>query len=410
MSNPGDVQVNSLTIKAAGGTLDLTTSFMSMSIYESIFTPGIVCYINVLDTDDQIGVIQLVGNEPVSLSIQVPGGEEQTYSFTVMSHHNNKGVTASMKSKMYTIKMISDESVHGHLNYTIKPGSTQISNLIKQVVTDLLHSQKNVIVEDTKGTQNIILNGGMSAHEAMAMIRKRAVSASNKSSFFVFYETRDAGKMAFKFSTIEQLFQGSSVKTFQQSDAINSDILAQTDNQILALETPSHFNALEILKGAASDVIKYDLTTQTYNKTRTESTLNSYKSGGQGNMLSADAKSKFIDKAKNLKQHHIVQDNYKDRAVTGIAESAQDKSAYVSILAQNSLKFRTYGDFKLIPGAVVTLNIPTRSSTTDNKDNDSQLSGKFLISRIHHEIGLASESPRYTCVVECIKGNLEKGA
>lgn len=409
MSNPGDLVVNSLTIKASGGTLDLTTSFSSMHIYESIFTPGIVCYIDVVDTDDQIGVIKLVGGEEVNLSIQVPGGDEQTYNFTVIHNHNTTGVTASMKSKIYTIKMVSDEVIHGHLNYTIKSADTQISNLTKQIVKDLLHSDKEVMVEDTQGNQHIYLHGGMSAHDAIAIIRQRAVSAQNKSSFFVFFETRSGGKMAYKLSTIEQLFKGSSVKTFQQSDALNNDITAQTDNQILALEIPAHFSALDLLKGAASDVITYDLSTQQYSKKRVETNTTDYSSGGTGNMLTSDAKSKFVDAAKNVKQKIVLQDNH-SRANTHIAETIHDKSAYLSALAQNSLKFRTYGDFQLVPGAVITLNIPTRSSTTDNKDNDKQMSGKFLISRIHHDIGLASENPRYTCIVECIKGNLENGA
>jgi hypothetical protein len=32
---------------------------------------------------------------------------------------------------------------------------------------------------------------------------------------------------------------------------------------------------------------------------------------------------------------------------------------------------------------------------------------KFLISRIHHKIAEFGEKPRYTCVIECIKGAYE---
>ena len=68
-----------------------------------------------------------------------------------------------------------------------------------------------------------------------------------------------------------------------------------------------------------------------------------------------------------------------------------------------------FGDFKLKPGEMITLNIPNKSTITGPRDNDPLLSGNFLITRLHHDIGLMSERPRYTCVVECVKGNLEEG-
>jgi len=70
---------------------------------------------------------------------------------------------------------------------------------------------------------------------------------------------------------------------------------------------------------------------------------------------------------------------------------------------------RVYGDFNLTPGSVVTINLPKKIGTTGPREDDEMLDGNFLISRIHHDIGLLGERPRYTCVVECIKGNLENG-
>ena len=46
MSNPGDIQVDTFTIKTAQGDLDLKYSFARASVYESIFTPGIVMYVD----------------------------------------------------------------------------------------------------------------------------------------------------------------------------------------------------------------------------------------------------------------------------------------------------------------------------------------------------------------------------
>ena len=175
MSNPGDIQVDAFTIKTAQGNLDLKYSFARASVYESIFTPGIVMYVDVLDTDDQVGYTKIVGGEEVNITFRIPGGQTANYKFTIVKNDNTSGASASLKSKTYTLKMISDEVLHGHINHTIKSADTQISELLKQIHTDLLHSDKKLIVEDTQGNQHIGLNGGMSAHEAISMIRKRAI-------------------------------------------------------------------------------------------------------------------------------------------------------------------------------------------------------------------------------------------
>ena len=69
----GDVTVTNLTVSSTRGTLDLSKSFVSMSIYESIFTPGIIADIVVLDTDDTLGNLKLSGDEIVTVTMYVLG-------------------------------------------------------------------------------------------------------------------------------------------------------------------------------------------------------------------------------------------------------------------------------------------------------------------------------------------------
>ena len=76
---------------------------------------------------------------------------------------------------------------------------------------------------------------------------------------------------------------------------------------------------------------------------------------------------------------------------------------------QNAMKIKVYGDGNLKAGDMITANIPKKVSTTDNSETDELLSGDFLISRIHHEIGTPAMRPRYTCTLELVKGNLKQG-
>jgi hypothetical protein len=97
------------------------------------------------------------------------------------------------------------------------------------------------------------------------------------------------------------------------------------------------------------------------------------------------------------------------RATTYIAEATADFQSYLGQILQNSLKIRVPGDTQLTPGVTIDCTFPNRSGITTEMQEDPLMSGKFLISRIHHRIGLVQERPRYTCIIEAIKGRFEEG-
>jgi hypothetical protein len=405
--SPGDIQVQSFSITSKRGNLDLTKSFVSASIYESIFTPGIVCDITVLDTDDILGTMKISGDEDVKIKFKTPGGASAEYKFGLYTLEASKTVTASTKSKTFVVKAVSQEALHAKTNIVSKSFNTQISNMVKTIHKEYMHSDKQIEVEETKGSQKIVIPS-FNPFKAIDMVRKRAISGENKSSLFVFFETRNGSTQIFKFTTIEKLFKGGSVKTFKQSDAINNNMNNKTDDQILALETPALFNSSDSIKaGGKRKTIEFDITTHAVNTSVKETKSTDYSLGGSGPLVSDDFKSKYINKAKNQPYTLIPNDSTKPK--TGIKESTPDQQAYLAALMQNSIKMRVYGDFKLKAGDVITANIPTKTSTTGPRSNDPLMSGKFLISRVHHDIGTAGDKPRYTCVIECLKGNVEKG-
>ena len=97
--SPGDLTVKKFTISSDRGSLDLAKSFVSASIYESIFTPGIIVDITVLDTDDQIGQLKISGDEKVDITFEVPGGSSASYKLGISNLGEVKGNTSSLKHK-----------------------------------------------------------------------------------------------------------------------------------------------------------------------------------------------------------------------------------------------------------------------------------------------------------------------
>jgi hypothetical protein len=408
--NPGDIFVDDLTISSSRGSWPLAKTFVSASVYESIFTPGIVAEIRVLDTDDILGTIKLTGDETVTFSFKPPGGISANFTFALYKLDGVTSTSAGQKSKMYTLKCVSEEALHAKTNFVQKNYNTQISDMVKDIVQTYMHSSKNVDAEDTKGTQKILIPN-YNPYKSIDMIRRRAVSSGNKSSTFLFFENRNGSDPQFVFKTIEELFQGSPTKTFQQSGAVSTSIYNQTDNNIISYEVPQQFNTLDrIAVGGKRRVAQINLRTHDYKVDDTTPDQTSFKSGGSGSYDSAELKNKYIESAKNPPLNFRSEDaSSGDRPNTNIPQMLADQQAYLATLMQNAIKIRVPGDTSLTAGNMITANIPNKSGTTDNKDNEKLLSGNFLVSRIHHEIGDSLAKPRYTCVMELLKGNMEEG-
>jgi len=406
--SPGDLTVKKFTISSDRGSLDLAKSFVSASIYESIFTPGIIVDIEVLDTDDQIGQLKISGDEKVDITFEVPGGSSASYKLGISNLGEVSGTTSSLKHKTYKINTVSIEALKAKNNYVEKTFNSQISEMIKTIHKDYLQSTKKIEVEETKGTQNIKISH-KNPYEAIEIAMKRAVSNENKSSLFVFFETRSGSDQIFKFTTIEKLFKGSSVKTFKQSDSINTNIGNKTDDQIFGVETPNQFNAVDRMAvGGQVKVATFNFRTWEYTTNTLTKNSKDYKTGGGGDINTAKFTKEYREAQGQAKPRLLlIPVDTSKRAKTNIPTYIADRQNFASTLMQGTVKIRVPGDLKLKAGDVITANLPTRKGTTDNVQNDSSLSGKFLISRIHHDIGKPEEKPRYTCVIELLKGNPE---
>ena len=404
--NQGDILIDSFSVSSSRGSLDLARAFISASIFESIFTPGIVGDIKVLDTDDQLGQMKLSGDETVEISFKAPGGESANYKFALHALDNLKS-EGTQKAKTYTLKVVSEEALHAKTNYIQKSYNSPLSDMVKDIHQNFMKSQKPLDIEDTKGKQKIIVSH-QNPYKATDMIRRRGISSENKSSAFVFFETRNGGDQTFKFTTIEKLFKEDAIKDFQQSDAINSSISNQADNNIIAYEVPKQFSATDRIEtGGKRRVTTFDIRTHTYKTKDIDTDSTEYTTGGKGSYDSSDFKSKYLNP--KIPPQAMIPVDTSQRPVTNIAEQTADQQSFLSALMQNAMKIRVYGDAKLAAGYTVNAAIPNKVSTTGNGQTDPLLSGKFLISRIHHEIGSAGERPRYTCVMELLKGNLEEG-
>jgi len=396
---PGDVQVNSLKITSPRGSLDLTKSFVTASVYESLMTPGIMASITVNDTDDQIGALKMVGDEMVEFDFGPPGGTIASYKFSLNKPETTKPQGA-MKSKAYVLQCVSEEALHAKANIIQKSyKGKQISDIVKDIHKNYMKSSKKLEVEDTKGGQDIL--GQNDKPFAFAdMVRRRAVSSDNKSSSYVFFENRDG----FQFVTIEKLFKGEVIKEFKMENTVGHSINSVTDTNIIGYEVPKTFSASTRIAsgGLGADTATFDYETNSYKVKQVKP--DKMTTGGKGDWNSDAFKAKF---GSSPGQRYIHP--YDNRlAQTYVPETTHNQVAFAGKLEQNTIKLRVNGDTALQAGKLIKANIPNFVSTTGNNTGESQIEGNFLITRLRHFIAGAGEKPRYTCILECVKGDPEK--
>lgn len=402
---PGDVEVVSLTISSDRGTIDLASSFNGASIYESIFTPGMVCDIQVIDMNDLLGQVTLVGDETVVFEIYVMGSERAQYRFALheLSELENVG---SQKGKSYTLKCVSEEAMYAKTNFVQKSYNLLCSEIVKDIHTNYLKSRKPLELLETKSPQKIVIPN-KNPYEAINMVKKRSVSADQVSSFYVYFENRRNEEQTFNFVTIDRLFTSDPVKNFQMSDAINTTIYARGDDNILAFKIPNQFSSTDrIAYGGPRRIVTFNFTTWEFEARNVDTTDSAFTGvGGPGTMNSNSFRNKYF--TSDLPPQSMIPVDISQRPETFIPEATPDTQAFIGLLMQNSLKLRVIGDTVLTAGITINCELPNRNSFTGQTAEDPLISGKVLITRIHHKIGLASDRPRYTCVIEGIKGRYE---
>ena len=399
----GDFTIERMSITSSRANIDISSIFLSASIYESIFTPGTVCDIEVLDTEDLLGTVKLLGDETVNFTYSIPGTVTGDFRFALYELGELE-MTGAQKGKKYKLKCVSEEAMYAKTNYVQKSYNQLCSEMIEDVHTNYLRSQKPIIVEQTKTPQKIVVPH-MSPFRAIEMIRKRSVSADNKSPLYVYFENRQNEQQAYNFVTIEKLFSQSIVKSFEQS-ALNIDYAAREDNNIISFKIPTQFKSIENIQyGGPRKITTFNFTTWQFESKIVEPKPSEYNLGGESSNITSDFENKYFDS--KIPPQSIIPVDISQRPVTNIPEHTGDLQVYLAALMQNAMKIRVPGDTLLTAGQMIECTIPNKKGFTGESEEDPLMTGNFLISRIHHKIGEFGERPRYTCVIECIKGAYE---
>lgn len=393
--NAGDVFINNLTCSVGW---DLAPNFLSASIVESIFTPGVHAEIEVIDYLDWLGTYQLQGGETINFSFSKPNGGTGQYNLALNSIHNIE-LHGAMKSKVYKLDCFSIEVLSGQAGQVQKKYNTSISGMVSDILGNVFNATLPLDISSTQGTRNMqIANQRGSA--AIEMLRKEAVSGSGGASNFLFFITQ----RAIHFKTFEDMVSSGDVKTFKQENTVGHSIFADLDTNILAWQVVQNMDAMNRVKaGVIDQVATFNFLTNQFKKSTTSGAASGTNLGANIITTASQFTGLFSNMFRTIVRPIMASDNL-NIPKSFMPDAIPDKTAGLAQWTEQLMRCTVIGDPILEAGRTIMCNVPKITSETNNTQPEPQMSGRWLISKLEHSIQRPDVKPRYIVNLECLKG------
>lgn len=399
-SRPGDVIVESVKLKSLAGPteFDISGQLIAIDIYESVCQPVIMADVEI---QDNIGLRQsfpLLGEEMLTIAFSTPGGKTLTYSMMVYLVANVQP-DANQRGESYTLHAVSYEGMKNASVMVTQRFNDSIDNIIGSLFRQL-EPTKPVLIDPTVGIdQHTIVK--LTPLQAIDKFRRRAVSPSEKSSSFVFFESTDA----FVFTTLEKLLQQARnkdvVADFYWDDNANIDTRLSASSSVLALERSRATNTMDRIRegGLKTTVQQFDLIRNVVTEVTTDEVeFDSMDQAERSN--SVEFKKKFgSTTARNIFVPLDV-----DEMAGGVAVTTKigPLSSFVQKINQNSVNILINGNSSLAITQPIKLTIADNHGLTDRGYTEST----YIISKLRHRI-LFSAQPKHIMSLELVNNSLD---
>lgn len=400
---PGEIEITSVSLYHKKGVINITEHIQEMRIVESIFHPGIVSNITIWDTMNISSMLPILGSEKIVIEYNTPGRETARYDLVITSI-NEVEPSGNMRTKAFSINAITPELLFNKVEKVCKSYNTNISNIVKDIVSSYLRSKKNIDVQDTRGIQQIIIPD-IRPFQAIDMLKGRSTSVTDKSSTYLFFENQNG----YNYKTIENLMSQTNVgdRVFTNNSTINVDISVPIFRNILQWNMPEQFDLSKRLDtgGMLFETQKFDYKTLEYTKTYEKFDPSNFRNA-DGNMKDNDNTLLERNYGRTVGEHKwVAHDSIKPD--TFMSEGAGSKAVGASLYAQNMMELLVFGDSELTAGQIIEAKIVENSTADAPPEENSQISGKYVVALVEHIIGPSGTVPRYISRIECVKGGLK---
>lgn len=396
-----------LLIPGQSTRFDLSAVFQELNLFDNIFTPCVSGNIQITDAYNLVEKFKFDGNEKIKIQIDKGSGISSAFNyekeFVIYKMTNSKNL--NMTSKTYTLHFCSEEFVLSEQKKISQNYTGTYSAAVQKILNDYLkvpNASPNKgkagigMIYPTTGPKDFILPN-LTPFESINWISKKSIAKSYETPSYLFYEVAQQG---YNFVPVDYLMDATpkfkiNFKPKNIGSGEASDFLGARDLKIL-----SGFSLLENIKDGAyaGKFVGFDTLTRTI-KISNVKTL--YEKGTTGTSLTKSYTKENVsfDKmhdsrvvtypfstdrinAAYIKTNDPKRINFMDNTEEYIF---QRKSTFTNLM-QKRLQLLMAGNFGLFSGAVIDLTVPKYAVKEGNRNYDTTLSGKYLITGTRHII------------------------
>jgi len=437
LSEAGQFEIeHCVLLTSEGAEIDLSRSIAEIQFYENIYANAITGLITLFDTFALSNIAPLIGQEYLRLKIRTPTIVDDANKVVFMDNvlHVNKitrSISIGNRAELNTLQFTTSEFIHNQRTLISRSLKGTCSSIVEDLLVSDLNCKKDLYIEESVGIKKFIAPN-VHPFTIIEMLAKQAVSETNASPSYLFYETF----RGYHFRSLESLY--AQEQSFRYSDmavgsatvnpqnpkinrhVLNSKILRDLSNiNDYQMSERQDSLANTIIGGFSSSLIEHDV----FNKSYTSTDYNyfddrgkhiNYYHGGDDYPLYSDV---FIDNSNRritdfspvtfLSPTSNIDSSTNAQYTEFVSPtSAPDwlqkrRSIFAHLETGNGIEVDVYGNTFLSAGDVVNLSITKRSPLHPDDQIDRFYRGAFLIKRVVHSFSYASK--KHTMLMELCK-------
>lgn len=349
-----------------------------------------------IDNVNFINKTPLIGEEKIKVRFRSEGQEAIIeFEFAVIGCDEFEFGENLMETR-YTLWATSVEAIKDYDKAVQKAYRTPVHEIVSDIYTSYLGTSKTVTAERTEGRTGIIVPN-LTPFQALAWLKKRAVSAENPTDVFMSYETPDG----FQFQTVANMIKRGKQKAdndrthrfrYQHASIIDPS-RESLEGSVIQFKQVRKFDMSELMQAGyfASGVHKFNLDTAEMetNWFVLKDKIGNWKlSHEDGKNLHTDPY--MAARTQSHKQFFIAYDPY--RQETSTADNIGEKGAYLANLLQQQFELVVPGAETLRAGSLIHVTIPEMAvPEASDTTFQNQTNGYFLVGDLIHTIAARSK-------------------
>ena len=418
-------------LSSTGVVARLDALVIEFNLFENMFTNSLMLSIVIVDKENLIMNMPIIGQEFISLKVTTKGVGSFDFTKNVFSVHTiNARQDASAGAQIYELNCISTEALRNNRTRISKSYTGTNSDIVNTILrdTNLVNTNKDIFIDETTRNKKYVVPNLRPLNFIKTLSRESSSKKYGGSPHYFFFENN----RGFNFRVLDSLYKEPFQGEFVASEAMKIDGENKRGNLDKDYKRILNFtisNTNDTLMSSrrgmlSSNTIKYNI----FNKNYTKHTFNYFENFKDYaridknpiyNQTTIDEKGNTLGDFTNAKiQLHPTSNNGTNETLhydtdSGYVFSDNNAENWLStrrskmtelMMGGISVQLKTYGYCKLAAGDKVHLTLPITGKDHGKSKIDTIYEGEFLVKQLRHSFD--QQQRKHTMLMSVVKDSI----